>query len=74
MKIRRMSELTGKVNEMDIPLSPEEFVTGELRRKRGEMVQVVYPQLNADQREFLLTGITAEEWESMFGDGTEGEE
>jgi len=33
----------------------------------GELIQNAFPNLSADEREFLKTGITAEEWESLFG-------
>jgi hypothetical protein len=31
-------------------------------------VQDAFPQLDADQREFLISGITPEEWDATFGD------
>jgi exosome complex RNA-binding protein Rrp4 len=37
------------------------------RWKRGESVQNVFHMLDADQREFFMTGITPKEWEHMFG-------
>ncbi len=40
----------------------------ELRIQAGEHVQDVAPHLSADDREFLMTGITADEWEQMFGE------
>lgn len=40
----------------------------ELRIQAGELVQDVAPHLSADDREFLMTGITADEWEQMFGE------
>lgn len=40
----------------------------ELRIQAGELVQDVVPHLSADDREFLMTGITADEWEQMFGE------
>lgn len=35
----------------------------------GEYIQNAMPYLTADQREFLLTGMTPEEWDRTFGDG-----
>lgn len=40
----------------------------ELRIQAGEHVQDVVPHLSADDREFLITGITADEWEQMLGE------
>ena len=39
----------------------------------GELIQVAFPYLNADQREILKTGIDAQAWETMFA-GTREEE
>lgn len=33
---------------------------------RGKMVQDAFPQLSADEQEFILTGITAAEWNEAF--------
>jgi hypothetical protein len=39
----------------------------------GELIQVAFPYLNADEREILKTGIDAQEWETMFA-GTQEED
>lgn len=42
------------------------------RWKTGnELIQNVFPELDADQREFLMTGTTPAEWDKMFGGGDE---
>lgn len=33
----------------------------------GVLIQDAFPTLAADEREFLMSGITKEEWESIFG-------
>jgi hypothetical protein len=35
----------------------------------GEMIQVCFPYLSADDRELLMTGIDSETWEEMFAGG-----
>lgn len=35
--------------------------------KNGKPIQEAMPYLSADDREFILTGITAEEWDQAFG-------
>lgn len=40
----------------------------------GELIQIAFPYLNADQREILKTGIDAQEWETMFAGTMEEEE
>jgi hypothetical protein len=39
----------------------------------GELIQVAFPYLNADQREVLKTGIDSQSWEEMFA-GSEDDE
>lgn len=34
----------------------------------GELIQNSLPQLNEDDREFLVTGITPDSWQDLFGD------
>ena len=36
--------------------------------KAGELIQNVMPHLSADDREFLMTGLTPQDWEEMFPD------
>jgi hypothetical protein len=35
------------------------------------MIQNAMPNLTAAQREFLMTGVTEEEWKEMWGKGDE---
>ncbi len=34
---------------------------------KGQFIQTAFADLPAEQREFLLTGITPEEWRKLFG-------
>jgi len=36
--------------------------------KAGSLIQSAFEGYNADQREFIMTGITPEMWNEMFGD------
>ena len=36
---------------------------------RTKMIQEIFPELSNEDREFLMTGITPEEWAAAFGDG-----
>lgn len=65
MKLAYVSQLSGKINEMDLPITEEEFLAW---RESGQLIQDAFPQLTPSQREFLLTGSTDEEWDSAFGD------
>ena len=64
MIIRKRSLVSGQVNEMDLQITQEQLN----RWYEGELVQNAFPNLSADEREFLISGITPEEWESMFGE------
>lgn len=60
---------------LSIPLTRAQWQRGwESWQISGNYVQDAFPTLNADQREFIMTGITPEEWEAMFGSEEEDEE
>lgn len=64
MLIRKRSAFTGAYHTMDLPVTAEQIS----RWQNGELVQNVFPHLSPDQREFLMTGVTKEEWAAAFGD------
>jgi hypothetical protein len=50
-----------------VPISFDEFDRLWYRYQIGnESVQVVFPTLNAAQREFLITGLTQQDWDRIF--------
>lgn len=62
MKITKTSPLTGKINTMDLDVTQAQMD----QFADGAFVQVAFSNLNADEREFILTGITKEEWDATF--------
>lgn len=68
MLITKTSPLTGKTNTMDIPVTEEQLASWEVG---GKLIQNAMPDLTAEQREFILTGYTPEDWEAMFGNEEE---
>jgi hypothetical protein len=48
---------------MDLDITPEQIAEFEA----GGKVHKVFHHLNADQREFILSGITPEEWKEYIG-------
>jgi hypothetical protein len=64
MLIERESPLSGNKNVLDVPVTLAQIAAW----KNGELIQRAMPNLSADEREFLMTGITAEEWENTFGE------
>lgn len=64
MIISRTCPLTGVLIEMDLPVTEEQMQ----RYNRGELAQRVFPNLTADEREFIISGATADIWDVMFPD------
>ena len=64
MIVERKSTISGKVHQMDLPITAEQIVAYQ----KGTLIQHAFPNLTPDQREFFMTGITAEEWDAAFGE------
>jgi hypothetical protein len=64
VELTRSSDFTGNVNSMVLPVTQgmlDRYYVG------NECVQDVFPALSADQREFIMTGVTPAEWDSLCG-------
>lgn len=61
MRVKRRCIITGRMNEMELPITEEQVE----RWKRGVVVQKAFPQLTADQREFLISGMLPETWDAV---------
>ena len=64
MQITKFSPYSMRDNTREIDVSQSQLD----RWKAGELIQNVMPHLSADDREFLMTGLTPEDWEEMFPD------
>ena len=62
MKITRTSILTGVTRTLDIDVSPEQIKAWE----GGELIQDAMPHLPQEEREFILSGATQEEWDDAY--------
>jgi hypothetical protein len=63
MLITRTSILSGIKRTIDLPVTQNQmadWVDG------GVLLQHAFPDLTPDQREFILNGITTEEWDAAF--------
>jgi hypothetical protein len=67
MQITKTSILTGNTNTREINITEEQFDQVQNRRDTGTPIQKIVPHLSADDREFLINGITSEESEEYFG-------
>ena len=63
MNITKISGLTGNTHTMDIDVTMAQLEAW----RGGELIQRVMPNLSTDDREFLMTGSTPQEWDDVFG-------
>ncbi len=63
MLIAKVSIIDGKERVMDLPVTIEQIEAYE----NGTVAQRAFPNLTADQREFIISGIVPEEWDKIFG-------
>jgi len=65
MIITNKSKVSGKIRSMDLPVTEEQLN----RYSSGRLtIQDCFPNLSPDEREFIKSGITADEWEAVFND------
>ena len=64
MKVIRTCPFTGVVNEREIDVTLEEIKD---YNEGSKLIQNAFPNLSADDREFIKTGITPEQWELTMG-------
>ncbi len=65
MKVTKTSPFTGKETTLEIPGLTEQMLNDW---KGGMLIQRAMPGIRAEHREFLMTGITPEEWDATFSD------
>ena len=68
MLVGRKSLFTGAKSEMEIDVTEKQITLW----MEGELIQNAMPQLSADEREFLMTGITPAEWDEAFAQSDVG--
>ena len=64
MQITKVSNLTNITHTREIPVMPEQLRSWE----EGALIQRAMPNLSTEDREFIISGITPEEWREAFGD------
>lgn len=70
MLITRTSMLSGETNTLDLSVTEEQIAAYEA----GGFPQVVFRHLPPPEREFIMTGITPEEWQARIADVEEEDE
>lgn len=61
MMVPKVSLLTGVTHMRDIDVTQEQLE----RHANGELIQEVCPDLSAEDREYLISGITQDEWQKF---------
>lgn len=64
MLIMRRSPITNEINELDIAVTQAELDDWY----SGTPIQIAMPRISADEREFIKTGLTVEDWNNIFKD------
>ena len=63
MKITRKNPISGEKVTREIEVTQEQLDAWN----SGELIQRAMPDLNEDDREFILTGILPHQWDELFG-------
>ena len=63
MIIERRSPRTNKLNTMDLDVTQAQL--DAYARKEG-LIQNIFPHLTDEEREFIQTGYTPEDWAAIF--------
>lgn len=64
MIIAKCSTITGIAHFAELAITKEQVDNFS----KGAKVQHAFPNLNIDEREFILSGIVPEEWDATFGE------
>jgi len=65
MLVYRKNILTDEVNSMDLPVTQKQL---DIYENTNTLVQDVFPDLTADQREFLISGMTPSDFTLLCED------
>lgn len=65
MYIKRKSVISGIERTRSIPVNPDDYMAWQAGLGS---IQDLMPYLTDSDREFILSGITEEEWNDMFAD------
>jgi hypothetical protein len=58
----KRSPFSGEICSREIPVTEEQFKLYE----SGMLIQHAMPNISSEDREFIMTGITPEEWAKVF--------
>lgn len=64
----KLITMNGSEVSKNLPVSRLGFINRLQKYNSGDLIQQAFDVLNDDEREFLMTGLTQEEWENIGGD------
>lgn len=64
--VERISPLTGKPSAMCLDVVQEQ-VDEWNNPNRTRLIQDIFPNLTDEEREFIMTGYTPEDWKAIYG-------
>jgi len=64
LNITRTSPVTAAVNTLELDITMDQYS----RWRGGELIQNAMPNLSADDREYIMTGMTPEDWAKLNSD------
>jgi len=67
MKITKNNMITGVPHTIELDVTPEQIKAWE----GGMLIQDAMPNLSVDEREFIITGMTPEDWDALFAEDEE---
>ena len=67
MFITRKCPITNELKKLNIPVTQEQLKLWH----QGALIQDAMPNLSADDREFLISGITPDVWNDLYGEKDE---
>ena len=62
MQITRTSTLSGITRTLEIDVEPHEYQSW----LDGQLIQYAMPHLSVSEREFLISGVTDDEWATLM--------
>lgn len=62
MDITRKSAITGITRTINLPITKKQLDM----YNSGIPAKEAFPELTEDEREFFITGVTSEEWDSVY--------
>lgn len=66
MKYTMISSYSGLEHTLNLNCTEEEFKKGKDKCANGTLIQDAFSFLSPEEREFIMTGITPEEWKMIF--------